>query len=66
MAQAGAGIRVRREDQDGMEAAILRLCDTPELRSEMGRKGRDYVLAHMTKRDILDKFYAELFAGTLS
>ena len=56
--------RVRRDDKDGLEAAILKLCDAAELRREMGRKGRDYILAHMTKRDILDKFYADLFAGT--
>lgn len=62
IAQSGAGVRVRREDKDGLEAAIVKLCDGPALRDEMGRKGRDYILAHMTKRDILDKFYAELFA----
>jgi colanic acid biosynthesis glycosyl transferase WcaI len=62
--QSEAGIRVRRDDKDGLEAAILKLCDADALRREMGRKGRDFILAHMTKRDILDKFYAELFPGT--
>ena len=64
IAQSGAGIRVRRDDKDGLEAAILKLSGAPELRREMGRKGRDYILAHMTKRDILDKFYADLFPET--
>lgn len=63
IAQSGAGFRVRREDKDGLEAAILKLCDAAQLRGEMGQKGRDYILAHMTKRDILDKFYADLFPG---
>ena len=61
--QSGAGVRVRREDKDGLEAAILKLCDAAELRCEMGKKGRGYILAHMTKRDILDNFYADLFPG---
>jgi colanic acid biosynthesis glycosyl transferase WcaI len=64
MRQSQAGIRVRREDKDGLEKAIVGLCDDAALRADMGRKGRDFILAHMTKRDILDKFYAELFAGT--
>lgn len=63
IAQSGAGIRVRRDDKDGLEAALVRLSEDGELRRQMGNKGRDYVLAHMTKRDILDKFYAELFPG---
>ena len=63
IAQSGAGIRVRREDKNGLEAAILKLCDDAQLRQEMGQKGRDYILAHMTKRDILDRFYADLFPG---
>jgi colanic acid biosynthesis glycosyl transferase WcaI len=61
IAQSGAGIRVRRDDKDRLEAAIVKLCDEAGLRDEMGRKGRDYILGHMTKRDILDKFYADLF-----
>ena len=63
MAQSRAGIRVRREDKDGLEAAILNLCDSADLRHEAGRCGRAYVLTAMLKRDILDKFYAQLFPG---
>jgi hypothetical protein len=66
IAQSGAGIRVRRDDKDGLEAAINRLCGAGELRREMGRKGRDFVLATMTKRHILDMFYNQLFAGERS
>jgi colanic acid biosynthesis glycosyl transferase WcaI len=66
IAQSEAGIRVRRDDKDGLEAAILKLCDAPDLRAAMGRRGRDYVLATMTKRAILDKFYADLFPGAAS
>jgi colanic acid biosynthesis glycosyl transferase WcaI len=64
IAQSGAGIRVRRDDKDGLESAIARLCGSADLRHDMGRKGRHFVLATMTKRDILDKFYADLFPGT--
>jgi colanic acid biosynthesis glycosyl transferase WcaI len=66
MAEAQAGIRVRRDDKDALEAAILTLGDSVELRRAMGRKGRAYVLATMTKRSILDKFFAELFPGAAS
>ena len=62
IAGSGAGIRVRRDDKDGLEAAIARLCGSRELRRDMGRKGRDFVLATMTKRHILDMFYDQLFS----
>lgn len=61
IAQSGAGIRVRRDDKDGLEGAIARLCESGDLRRDMGQKGRAFVLATMTRRDILDKFYADLF-----
>ena len=61
IAQSGAGIRVKRADKDALEAAIGRLCGSSELRREMGRKGREFVLATMTKRRILDAFYNQLF-----
>ena len=64
MTQSGAGIRVRRDDKDGLAAAILKLCDAADLRRDMGLKGRNYILAHMAKRDILDRFYADIFPGT--
>ena len=56
-----AGIRVSRDDIAGLEAAIEKLCADAVRRAEMGRKGRDYVLAHMAKRSILDVFYARVF-----
>lgn len=61
MTQSGAGIRVRRDDKDGLEQAIQRFCDSAPLRQKMGGHGRDYVLTVMRKRVILDKFYAQLF-----
>ena len=61
MTQSGAGIRVRREDKDRLEAAILRLCDSVQARQEAGDNGRAYVLDVMRKRPILDKFIAQLF-----
>jgi colanic acid biosynthesis glycosyl transferase WcaI len=64
MTRSGAGIRVRREDKNGLELAILRLCDSTQLREEIGGYGRNYVTTIMLKRAILDKFYAQLFPGT--
>lgn len=61
MSVSGAGIRVAREDTQGLEAAIDALCRDEVRRREMGRKGREYVLAHMAKRSILDVFYSRLF-----
>lgn len=66
MAASQAGIRVRRDDEDGLEAAILKLSGSADLRREMGARGRAFVLATMTRRAILDKFYAELFPGATS
>ena len=65
MAQSGAGIRVRRDDKDGLESGDrCRLCDSPPICAVRHGPARaaSFVLATMTKRDILDKFYAELFA----
>lgn len=61
LATSGGGIRVSRVDVDGLESAIDKLCGDAPLRTEMGRKGRDYVLAHMAKRRILDVFYSRVF-----
>ncbi len=61
ISQSGAGFRAKRDDKDALERAIVRLCDSAGLRRDMGKKGRDFVLATMTKRAILDKFYADLF-----
>jgi colanic acid biosynthesis glycosyl transferase WcaI len=58
---SGGGLRVSREDIDGLDAAIEKLCRDAPLRTEMGRKGRNYVLGHMAKRSILDVFYSRLF-----
>ena len=61
MILSGAGIRVSRQDIDSLDAAICKLCDDETLRKDMGKKGRDYVLNHMAKRSILDKFYSLVF-----
>lgn len=61
MTTSRGGIRVSRDDIDGLEAAIGRLCNDSRARSEMGQSGRNYVFAHMAKRSILDTFYAHVF-----
>jgi colanic acid biosynthesis glycosyl transferase WcaI len=61
MTASGAGIRVSREDRDGLEAAIEKLAGDPGLCREMGRKGRNYVVGHMAKRSVLELFYSRIF-----
>lgn len=63
MTASGAGVRVGREDEDGLEAAIGKLAGEPDLRREMGRTGRIYVVDHMAKRSVLELFYSHIFQG---
>jgi glycosyltransferase involved in cell wall biosynthesis len=49
------GLLVEPDDVDGMVAALLRLASSPDLRAQMGRRGRDvqareFSLAAMTER----------------
>ena len=65
--EAHAGVFAEPEDPDAIARAVVRLADDPEGRSEMGRLGREWVLAHAT-REALAKRYLDvmtkLAAGT--
>lgn len=49
--QSGAGIAVEPENAEAYTSAILHLVQHPELREQYGKKGREYVLAHFTRRE---------------
>jgi glycosyltransferase involved in cell wall biosynthesis len=48
--EAQAGIAVEPENAAAYAEAISRLADDPELRARLGRAGREYVVAHHTRR----------------
>ncbi|MEO5896525.1 MAG: glycosyltransferase family 4 protein, partial [Vicinamibacterales bacterium] len=54
--QAGAGVTVPPDDPDALAHAIVRLEGTPEEeRSAMGRNGRSYLLANLSKEALMDE-----------
>ncbi len=57
--ESGAGYRIARKQIDRIESAIEELCDSAELRAEMGRRGREWVIVNMAKRAVLDRFYSD-------
>jgi glycosyltransferase involved in cell wall biosynthesis len=57
--QARAGVFAEPEDQEAIAAAILRLADNPTGRAEMGRRGREWVLANAT-REVLARRYLDV------
>ena len=54
--RASAGEYVPVNDAAAMAAAIRRLCQQDESLAEMGRKGREYVLAHFDRRHLASKY----------
>lgn len=57
-----AGILTPPEDVDALEKAILRLAESPVLRSELGNKGRAYALRNWDTKIILREFEHSLAA----
>lgn len=49
--QSGAGIAVEPENVEAYIEALLQLIQSPEALSTFGKKGREYVLAHFTRRE---------------
>jgi len=62
---AGAGVYVAPEDVDAMVASIRMLSRDPARLSEMGKRGRAYVLEHYDRR-VLARRYLELLAKVTS
>lgn len=53
---SGGGLVVTPEADDELAAAILRLKENPQEAEAMGEKGREYVLKHFNRRDLLGAF----------
>jgi colanic acid biosynthesis glycosyl transferase WcaI len=62
---AGAGEYVPPEDVDAMVAAIRRLSQDPNKLLEMGKRGREHVLANYD-RGVLARRYTQILAGLTS
>jgi len=62
--EAQAGIWVGPENPQAMAEAIKRLYENPDLRQEMGRQGREYVVSHYS-RDRLTQQYESLLEATV-
>jgi colanic acid biosynthesis glycosyl transferase WcaI len=60
--QAECGLHVPPEDPDALAEAIQFLFSHPEMRSKMGKKGREWVTSHYCKTFIVDQ-YEELFSN---
>jgi glycosyltransferase involved in cell wall biosynthesis len=70
--RAGAGLCIPPEDAAALVAAIDRLRADPALREELGRKGRDYAVRHLSREqtardylDVLQKVVAVRAPGTV-
>lgn len=49
-----AGVIFTEDDRDALASALTRLIDNADLRGELGRRGRERVLAHFTQRQIAE------------
>ncbi len=56
--EARAGVFAKPEDPDAIAAAIRAMADDPEGRAEMGRRGREWVLANATRRSLAERYLA--------
>lgn len=59
-AESGGGVCVRPGDDEAFRSALTRLSQDGSLRREMGRRGRDYVMRHMLREQVLAKYGALL------
>ena len=57
---ASAGVFVEPEDPEALAAAVLKLAEEPELRSQFGQNGRRFVVENYDKRTIADHYLAVL------
>ena len=54
--EAGAGLVIEPENADALANAINRLSANRELGMELGRKGREYILQHFSRRRTAQKY----------
>jgi colanic acid biosynthesis glycosyl transferase WcaI len=60
----GRGLAIPAEDASALHAAVLLLVEDEELRLRLGRSAREYAVAHLGKRQVLDQFELDLIALT--
>jgi glycosyltransferase involved in cell wall biosynthesis len=58
--KSGGGVYVEPEDARGLAEAVRRMADEPGQLAEMGRSGREYVLAHHSRHKQADRLEALL------
>ena len=63
--KADAGLFAEPENPDAIAEAILKLADDPELRQQLGERGRPYISAHLS-RDAIAREYLEVLEGLVS
>jgi len=56
MEEAQAGVFIRPENAADLTEAVIRLAGNPELRSELGRNGRKYILRHFSRKQTASKY----------
>ncbi|MGC9053243.1 MAG: glycosyltransferase family 4 protein [Candidatus Hydrogenedens sp.] len=54
--EANAGIAVEPENVEEYTSGLIKMIQNPELRKNFGKKGREYVLAHFTRRENAKKY----------
>jgi glycosyltransferase involved in cell wall biosynthesis len=54
--EARAGVFAKPEDAQALAAAIRQLADDPDAGEEMGKRGREWVLAHATRKALAAKY----------
>jgi glycosyltransferase involved in cell wall biosynthesis len=57
---AGSGAIVPPGDVIAFTDAVVKLADDPDERARLGKVARAYAIEHLSKKSILDRFYAEL------
>jgi len=57
---AGGGICIEPDDPQALCSAILRLQERPELREEMGRSGRSYIIRELSRERTAEQYFAIL------
>ena len=62
--ESGAGIVVAPGDAAGLAQAVRDLAASPQMRAEMGRRGREFVVAHYNRASIADRLEAILLEMT--
>jgi glycosyltransferase involved in cell wall biosynthesis len=53
---AGAGIAIEPENSEALAHAIERLVSNPQICSELGQKGRNHILQHLSRKETANRY----------